>query len=52
MIGQKICAAMNERIKHELKSYYIYLAMVAYFHFLSLDGMAHWLRCLHPRCGA
>ncbi len=40
MIGQKICAAMNEQIKHELESY-IYLSMVAYFHFISPDGMAH-----------
>ena len=35
---------MNEQIKHELESYYIYLSMVAYFHSVNLDGMAHWMR--------
>jgi ferritin len=45
MINQRMSTTMNEQIKYELESYYIYLSMVAYFHFLSLDGMAHWLRC-------
>ena len=45
MIGKKIRDAMNEQIKHELESYYIYLSMVAYFHSLNLEGMAHWMRC-------
>lgn len=45
MMNQRMCTAMNEQIKYELESYYIYLSMVAYFHFLNLDGMAHWLRC-------
>ena len=45
MIGKKLSDAMNEQIKHELESYYIYLSMVAYFHSLNLDGMAHWMRC-------
>ncbi|MDQ5988102.1 MAG: Bacterial non-heme ferritin [Syntrophus sp. SKADARSKE-3] len=44
MIGKKMNEAMNEQIKHELESYYIYLSMVAYFHSLNLDGMAHWMR--------
>jgi ferritin len=35
---------MNEQIKHEMESYYIYLSMAAYFHSVSLDGMAHWMR--------
>lgn len=45
MIGKKVLNIMNEQIKHELESYYIYLSMVAYFHEQNLDGMAHWLRC-------
>lgn len=45
MINQRIKAMMNQQIKNELESYYIYLSMVAYFHSLNLDGMAHWLRC-------
>jgi ferritin len=32
MIGEKIRNAMNDQIKHELESCYIYLSMVAYFH--------------------
>ncbi len=36
---------MNDQIKHELESYYIYLSMAAYFHSISLDGMGHWMRC-------
>jgi ferritin len=44
MISKKMLDGMNEQIKHELESAYIYLSMVAYFHAQSLDGMAHWLR--------
>lgn len=45
MIGQRLRDAMNEQVKNELESYYIYLSMVAYFHGQNLDGMAHWMRC-------
>lgn len=45
MIGEKLANAMNEQIKNELESSYIYLSMAAYFHARSLDGMAHWMRC-------
>ena len=45
MIGKKLCDAMNEQVKNELESYYIYLSMAAYFHSQSLDGMAQWMRC-------
>lgn len=45
MINQRIKEMMNRQIKKELESYYIYLSMVAYFHSLNLDGMAHWMRC-------
>ncbi len=45
MIEKTLLKALNEQIKHEMESYYIYLSMVAYFHSLSLDGMAHWMRC-------
>jgi len=37
--------AINEQIKNELESSYLYLSMTAYFHSESLDGMAHWMRC-------
>lgn len=45
MIGKKMHQAINEQIKNELESYYIYLSMAAYFHAQNLDGMAHWMRC-------
>ena len=44
MIPDRVNDAMNEQIKNELESYYIYLSMAAYFHSISLDGMAHWMR--------
>jgi ferritin len=45
MIAEKVRVAMNEQVKHELESFYIYMSMVAYFHSENLDGMAHWMRC-------
>jgi ferritin len=45
MIADKTRNAMNEQIKHELESFYLYLSMTAYFHAQNLDGMAHWMRC-------
>ncbi len=44
MISKTMFNAMNEQIKHELESAYIYLSMVNYFHSRNLDGMAHWMR--------
>jgi len=45
MIGEKLAQSINDQIKNELESYYIYLSMAAFFHSISLDGMAHWMRC-------
>lgn len=45
MIGERLNKAINDQIKNELESYYIYLSMAAYFHSASLDGMGHWMRC-------
>lgn len=45
MIGDRLSEAINEQIKNELESYYIYLSMAAYFHSISLDGMGHYMRC-------
>jgi ferritin len=44
MIGKKLNDAMNEQIKNELESYYIYLSMAAWLHSKALDGMGHWMR--------
>ena len=35
---------MNEQIKHETFSAYLYFSMAAYFHAKSLDGMAQWMK--------
>jgi len=43
MIGKKMQKALNEQIKAELDSAYLYLAMAAYFHSEGLDGMAQWM---------
>jgi ferritin len=44
MIGKRLGDAVNEQIKNELESYYIYLSMAAYLHSKSLDGMGHYMR--------
>jgi ferritin len=44
MIGQRMKEALNEQIKHELESAYLYLSMVAYFESIGLEGMAQWMR--------
>ena len=44
MISKRMYEAINDQIKHEMESAYIYLSMVGYFHAKNLDGMAHWLR--------
>ncbi len=45
MIGERLNNAINDQIKNELESYYIYLSMAAWLHARSLDGMGHWMRC-------
>ena len=44
MIGKRMQDAMNEQIKHELESAYLYLSMAAYFESLGSEGMAQWMR--------
>jgi len=36
--------AINEQIKNELYSAYLYLSMAAYFESQTLPGFAHWMR--------
>ena len=45
MIPKRVRDEMNEQVKYELESAYLYLSMVAWFHEQNLDGMAHWMRC-------
>ena len=43
-LGKKMQDAVNEQIKEELFSSYIYLSMAAYFESVNLPGFAHWMR--------
>jgi ferritin len=44
MFSEKLQEAMNNQIKEELYSAYIYLAMAAYFEDENLPGFAHWMQ--------
>ena len=44
MISEKMVAAINDQIKAEFDSAFIYLAMSAYFEDTNLCGMAHWMK--------
>jgi len=44
MFSDKVQEAMNEQIKNELYSAYIYLSMAAHFEAANLPGFAQWMR--------
>ncbi len=44
MLTKALQEAINNQIKSELHSAYIYLAMTAYCESLNLHGFAHWMR--------
>ncbi len=44
MLSPKMVAALNEQIKHELYSSYLYLSMSAFCDSLNLKGFAHWMK--------
>lgn len=44
MIKQSVQDAINEQIKEEFYSAFIYLSMSAYFEQINLSGLAHWMR--------
>ena len=43
-LSEAMTSAINDQIKAELDSAYIYLAMSAYFKDAGLDGMSHWMK--------
>ena len=43
-VSERMCAAMNDQIKAELDSAYLYLALAAHVERQNLKGFAHWLR--------
>jgi ferritin len=44
MLSKKMQDAINEQIKNELYSGYLYLAMAAYAEAQNLPGFAHWMK--------
>jgi ferritin len=44
MLSKRLQDGLNEQIRHELYSAYVYLAMVAHFEEENLSGFAHWMR--------
>jgi ferritin len=44
MLNSKLQDAINEQIKNELYSSYLYLSMSAYCESVNLPGTAHWMR--------
>jgi len=44
MISLKMTGAINDQIKAEFESAYLYLSMSAYFEDKNLKGMAHWMK--------
>jgi ferritin len=43
-VDAKVQSALNEQIRAELHSAYLYLGMSAHFSEQNLDGFAHWMR--------
>ena len=44
MLSKAVSDAMNDQIRHEIYSSYLYLAMSTYCESINLPGFAHWLR--------
>jgi ferritin len=44
MLSKAVQDAINEQIKNELYSAYLYLSMSAHFESANLTGFAHWMR--------
>lgn len=44
MLSKTMLAEMNEQVKHELFSAYLYLSMAAHFETANLGGFASWMR--------
>lgn len=44
MIPEPVQAVINEQIRNEFESAYLYLSAAAWLHAHNLEGMAHWMR--------
>jgi ferritin len=47
MLSKAMQDAINEQIKNELYSAYLYLSMSSYCESINLPGFAHWMRVQH-----
>ncbi len=47
MIGTSLQDAINEQVKNEFYSAYLYLSMASYFEHNNLPGLAKWMRVQH-----
>lgn len=47
MLSKTMQDAINEQIKNEIYSAYLYLSMSAYFESISMPGSAKWMRSQH-----
>jgi ferritin len=47
MLSKTLQSAINDQIKHEFYSAYLYLAMSAYCETINLPGFAGWMRAQH-----
>jgi ferritin len=44
MINPKVEGALNDQVRKEFYSYYLYLSMAAHFESMNLKGFAHWMK--------
>ena len=44
MIGKKVEAALNDQVRKEIYSSYLYLSMAAQYASMNLNGFAHWMK--------
>ena len=44
LINKTVQDAINEQIKNELYSAYLYLSMAAYFEWINLSGFSNWMK--------
>jgi len=44
MINSKVEGALNDQVRKEFYSFYLYLSMAAHFESMNLKGFAHWMK--------
>lgn len=44
MINSKVEGALNDQLRKEFYSFYLYISMAAHFESMNLKGFAHWMK--------